>query len=75
MIEENRCGVVVPPDDPGAFADAVVWLRDHPDELQPMGHRARRLAESHFSRDQLAETFVRTLEAARETSAGESGNA
>jgi glycosyltransferase involved in cell wall biosynthesis len=62
MIDSHRCGIVVPPDDPRAFADAVVWLRDHPEELPAMGRRARNLAETEFSRDVLGEQFVRTLE-------------
>lgn len=62
MIKEHACGLVVPPDDARALADAVVWLRDHRDELQEMGRRSRRLAESQFSRAKLAETFVKTLE-------------
>ncbi len=67
MIEEHRCGVVVRPDDPRAFADAVLWMRDHPDELKEMGHRGRKLAESEFSRDRLAGEFTRTLEAANDS--------
>jgi len=68
MIREHECGLAVPPDDPKAFADAVVWLRDHRDQLGPMGQRARQLAETQFSRDQLGQAFVKTLEEARATS-------
>ncbi|MCH7993231.1 MAG: glycosyltransferase family 4 protein, partial [Planctomycetes bacterium] len=67
MIEQHRCGVVVRPEDPRAFADAVLWMRDHPDELKEMGRRGRKLAESEFSRDRLAGEFTRTLEAAKES--------
>jgi len=66
MIREHRCGRAVPPDDPAAFADAVLWLRDHRDERRAMGRRARQLAESHFGRDRLGELFVQTLERARD---------
>ncbi len=62
MIDENQCGKVVEPNDPKAFADAVVWMRDHPDELKAMGPRARKLAETQFSRQVLGEQFVRILE-------------
>ncbi len=76
LIAEHRCGVVVPPDDAGAFADAVVWMRDHPAELADMGRRARQLAETQFSRDRLGEMFVRTLEeaAARRRDGGGRGS-
>lgn len=62
LIQEHRCGVVVPPDDPKAFADAVLWMRDHPDELRGMGERSRMLAEEQFSREKAGAEFVRTLE-------------
>jgi len=62
LIREHRCGLVVPPDDPKAFADAVVWMRDHRDDCREMGRRGRTLAETEFSRDRLGEIFVRTLE-------------
>jgi glycosyltransferase involved in cell wall biosynthesis len=63
MIRENHCGLVAPPDNPSAFADAVVWMRDHREELDAMGARSRQLAESQFSRDRLGGMFVKTLEA------------
>lgn len=62
IIKENRCGVVVEPDDPRAFADAVIQLRDRRSELPAMGQRARKLAETEFSRDVLGDRLVETLE-------------
>jgi glycosyltransferase involved in cell wall biosynthesis len=64
IIETNKCGLAVPPDDSGAFADSVVWMRDHREELKPMGDRARCLAENEFSREYLGKIFVETLETA-----------
>jgi glycosyltransferase involved in cell wall biosynthesis len=64
MIREHECGLAVPPDDPAAFADAVLWLRDHPDERRAMGRRGRALAEARFSRDRLGAEFVAVLERA-----------
>ena len=40
-------------------------LRDHRQELPGMGRRARRLAETRFSRERMGEMFVKTLEEAR----------
>ncbi|MBU0638633.1 MAG: glycosyltransferase family 4 protein [Planctomycetes bacterium] len=65
MITEHRCGVVVPPDDQPAFAEAVLRLRDDPAEGAAMGLRGRQLAEARFSRDMLGAQFVETLERAR----------
>jgi glycosyltransferase involved in cell wall biosynthesis len=62
MIEEHDCGLAVPPDDPGAFASAVVWMRDHRPELRAMGMRARSLAETRFDRLTLGRQFVTLLE-------------
>ncbi len=64
MIEERGCGVVVPPDDPRAFADAVLELREDPQRLAEMGRAARKLAEDRFDRRRLATTFADTLEQA-----------
>ena len=64
MIEENRCGLVVPPDNPEAFADAVIWFSEHRDELPEMGRRSRQLAEREFSREKLSAAFVNVLESA-----------
>lgn len=61
-IKENNCGMVVPPDDPVAFADTVVRMMSMREELKKMRHNARQLAEQTFSRNFLGEKFVETLE-------------
>jgi len=76
VIEGNRCGIVIPPDDPQSFADAVTRLRDAPDELVAMGRRARQLAESQFSRDVLGDQLVAVLESSyRDFNRGRSATA
>lgn len=62
IIKVNECGVAVPPADPQAFADALCWLADHPEERARMGRNSRQLAETIFSRDELGEKFVDFLE-------------
>jgi glycosyltransferase involved in cell wall biosynthesis len=64
LIAENRCGIVVPPADPVAFADALQRLAADPDTCRAMGAAARALAEKEFARGLLADRFVETLEAA-----------
>jgi glycosyltransferase involved in cell wall biosynthesis len=54
IAEKDRTGVLVQPDDPIDFADKVIWMRDHPDEMQIFSRNARTLAEESFSRDVLA---------------------
>jgi glycosyltransferase involved in cell wall biosynthesis len=62
MIGENGCGLVVPPDNATAFADALIYLADHPADRHIQGANSRLLAEKQFSRDQLSDKFVDFLE-------------
>lgn len=62
MITENRCGVVVPPENSQAFADALEYLADHPEKVAEMGQNARALANQSFDRAKLADEFVDWLE-------------
>ncbi len=63
LIEENRCGVVVPPGDPVAFADALQRLAADPAGRSAMGAAARALGEKEFARPLLADRFIVTIEA------------
>lgn len=47
-VEHERNGLVIPPHDPGALADAIVRLHDHPDERREMG-REGTARSSYFS--------------------------
>lgn len=58
LIEENGCGFAVPPDDPQAFADALIAAADDRDALAEMGRRARILAETNFDREKLSAEWV-----------------
>jgi colanic acid biosynthesis glycosyl transferase WcaI len=58
-----QCGIAVPPDDPKAFADAVVSLASQPELRRELGLRARRLAEERFDRDAVLKQFERDLAA------------
>lgn len=68
IIEKNDCGVAVRPDDPDAFSDALIQLRDNPDVRSRKGRNARALAEREFNRANLADQFVAFLEKARRDS-------
>lgn len=58
LIDEGGCGFVVPPEDPGAFADALEEAADDRDLLKAKGRNARALAAEKFARDELAERWV-----------------
>jgi len=64
LINEHECGVVVPPEYPEAFADALEKLAEHPELLREMGKKARELAVASFDRKMLADKFVDHLEKA-----------
>ena len=55
VVEDGQTGRLVPPSDPGAFANVVEELAASPATLQEMGWRGRRRAETTFG----LELFVR----------------
>jgi glycosyltransferase involved in cell wall biosynthesis len=56
--------VVVEPGNARALADAVLQLRNSPDDRLQMGRRAREYVEEHFDRDQLVRHYADALEEA-----------
>lgn len=57
----NGHGDVVPPDDVGAFADAICRLADDPMRRRRLGNAARRYALEHLSRDAILCQLVNDL--------------
>ena len=53
IAEREGCGVVVPPEDPAAMADAVRRLASDPERRREMGRHARALAAGRFDRRRL----------------------
>ncbi|MCK4658872.1 MAG: glycosyltransferase family 4 protein [Phycisphaerae bacterium] len=62
MITRGGFGKLAAPDDPSAFADACVWFRDHPEQRNEMGRRAREWAVTECSREKRSTQFLETLE-------------
>ncbi len=58
VVEDGETGLLVPPRDPEALADAICTLLENPSRAQAMGERGRRTAQDRFS----AETMVRAVE-------------
>jgi glycosyltransferase involved in cell wall biosynthesis len=48
-VEEGRCGLVVPAEDAAAYAQAIRWLHDHPEEAREMGRRGRELVRRKYT--------------------------
>jgi glycosyltransferase involved in cell wall biosynthesis len=65
LITEHQCGLAVPPDDPAAFAEALIHMANRPAECAQMGQNARALAEAQFAREKLAAQMVAFLEGIR----------
>ena len=61
IIITHQCGFTVPPNNPEAFADALEQAASNREQLQQMGVNARKLAETEFDRNQLADNFVNWL--------------
>ncbi|HEV2148862.1 MAG TPA: glycosyltransferase family 4 protein [Longimicrobiaceae bacterium] len=60
VVDPPRGGLLVPPDDPAALADAVLGLLDHPARRAALAASARRSAE-RFSWDAVAERHLEFL--------------
>jgi glycosyltransferase involved in cell wall biosynthesis len=68
LAEGAGGAVVVAPEDPQALAEAVRWVRDHPEEAQAMGDRGRSFARTRLRSVQAArleEILLETVEAYR----------
>jgi glycosyltransferase involved in cell wall biosynthesis len=61
IIEQNRCGVAVPPQNSVAFADALERLANDRRAATEMGTNGRQLAEKEFGRGSLASRFAGLL--------------
>jgi len=58
LIGESDCGFAVPPDDPSAFADALIEAAEQRDVLRQKGINARELAQTRFARSELSDDWV-----------------
>jgi glycosyltransferase involved in cell wall biosynthesis len=63
ILLENRCGVVVPPENGPEFAKAVVRLADDADEARELGRRGRALVEREYGWDTLVAEWLQELPA------------
>lgn len=65
LIEQHECGYAVPPDDAGAFADALIRAAEDRGALARKGERALKLAQDQFARANLSRDWVDWVTAAR----------
>lgn len=50
LVEEGRCGIVVPPERPALLAEALIDFNEQPARLADMGRNGRMQLEERFSR-------------------------
>lgn len=62
LMADHQCGYVVPPEQPQAFAEALIHAAEHRDALLVMGANGRELAKTDYNRDVLGERFVAWVE-------------
>lgn len=64
MVKARGIGIVVPPDDPMAFAEGLMRMADAREAAAEMGSRARDLARREFLRTTLTQRCVSVMESA-----------
>ena len=62
VIEAAGAGLSMPPGDPTALADGIIYLADHRDEGLAMGARGREYVQQHFDRAIQAQKFAQLIE-------------
>ncbi len=71
IVEADRTGLLVPPGDPNALADAITRLLSQPDTAQTMGQAGRLRFEQHFTARQMAQATLAVYEKAVKGESGE----
>lgn len=62
LVEENRCGMYVNPNDPMDLVNKVKFLKDNPELVVKMGRNSRLLAENVYDKSLLSKKFVEIIE-------------
>ena len=54
-VVDRETGILVPPGDVQALADAIIWMLEHPDEAAAMGSAGRRHVKGKFTKAAMIE--------------------
>ena len=61
LVKDADCGVLIPPEDPQAMAQAINDLAKQPDALKRYSANGRDYVVKHFSRAQLVKQYHQLL--------------
>jgi glycosyltransferase involved in cell wall biosynthesis len=61
LVSRTRAGVIVPPDDPGALAEAILWMGKNRKTLAEMGELGK-IAVQSFDRVAIAKNLLEQME-------------
>jgi glycosyltransferase involved in cell wall biosynthesis len=59
IVQDGVSGFVVPPNDPSALREKLMWLRDHPERARQMGAAGRQRVLERFTWDQVVSRCLR----------------
>jgi len=62
FITKHQAGIVVPPEEPKALAEAIRYLQNNKDEILRLGKNGRRVVEEQFDRRLVLKKFANHLE-------------
>jgi rhamnosyl/mannosyltransferase len=63
--QHQETGLVVPPNDAGALAEAINYLLANPEIMERLGKAAKERAEKYFCLDRMVEDVILTYQEAR----------
>ena len=58
LVIDKVTGLLVPPKDPTAIAEAIRWVVEHPQETDAMTKRGRQKVAKEFSREKCTEQLI-----------------
>lgn len=56
-IQQSGGGIVLPPEDPGALAKAILELYDNPDQVKELGEKSREYAVKNYAFEQALDRY------------------
>ena len=62
FVSRYQVGMVVPPEEPKALAEAIWYLKKNPSEAKRFGYNGRRIAEEMFDQELVLASFAENLE-------------